>query len=141
MMRLDKVLEKKSSSNVATNDSGVGYQAPEMIPVVDTTEHNPEPDNCSKNVSFSVIQSNMGDTEKTGLSNPMTLSVDSAASVDGESDIDDVPDAFGDDVTVSGKKRWGIFSLKFNLAEFLKSSKYRLNSLIFGPMVCFFIVA
>jgi len=141
MMRFDKVLEKKSSSNAVANDSVEGYQAPEMITAVDTTEHIPEPENCSKNVSFSIIQSNLGDTEKLGLSNPMALSVDSAASVDGESDIDDVPDAFGDDVTVSGKKRWGNFSLKFNLAEFLKSSKYRLNSLIFGPMVCFFIVA
>ncbi len=135
------MLETKATPNAVSKNSDVGYKAPEIVPVVNTTENISEPQIFAKNVSFSAIQNDLNDSVRVRMTNPLAMSVDSAASVDGESDIDDVPDAFGDDATFSGKNRWEKFSLKFNLAEFFKSPQYRLTSLIFGPMVCFFIVA
>jgi len=68
-----------------------------------------------------------------------SVSVDSTASDDGESDIDDVPEALL--FAVTSQSRLQAIAQKIDLAAFFQGSRYRIISLIFGPMACFFFVA
>ena len=66
---------------------------------------------------------------------------DHVASDDGESDIDDVPDALSMVVSLANESRFETLMRKWNLALFFHSYQYRVLSLIFGPMVCFFFIS
>jgi len=68
---------------------------------------------------------------ETSLDIKNGASFDSTASEDGDSDFDDMT-AFTPN---AGTKQ------KFDLAAFFEGSQYRIISLIFGPMACFFFVA
>ena len=73
--------------------------------------------------------------------------IDSTASEDGESDIDDVPDALPSDEVSGGLNRLSMMSRMnvlvghFDLVTFFQGTRYRVISLLFGPMACFFFVA
>ena len=61
----------------------------------------------------------------------------SVESVDGESDIDDVPD-ISEEVIVVRKKRW---IETVDVAAVIQGHQYRILSLLLGPMACCFWVA
>ncbi|KAL7540630.1 hypothetical protein ACHAXR_010673 [Thalassiosira sp. AJA248-18] len=95
-------------------------------------------------VTFSPANS----TAETSLDIKEDAEIDSTASEDGESDIDDVPDALPSDKNTASttsmmpfRSRIEATARKINLVAFFQGSRYRIISLIFGPMACFFFVA
>jgi hypothetical protein len=90
-------------------------------------------------VSFSLFSSSPA---AKALASPTdhTSSIDSAASVDGDSDIDDVPDALPDDSFAPPSKHIFAISRRFDLASFLQGPKYRAASFLYGPMVCLYLI-
>ena len=75
------------------------------------------------NVSFSLTNDNalvLNANEHAGD----LLSIDSAASVDGESDIDDVPDVFPLDATITNKNTFKDAIQNIDLANFFRSVQY-----------------
>ena len=109
------------------NDGAIYFQQKEKAPVTQQQEmgdatSTPELD---KRVSFAnVIQPS---------------SIDSAESDDGcDSDIDDVPQALLlDEVATASRRRLR----NIDLMAFFGGSRYRVISLLFGPMACFFFIA
>lgn len=92
----------------------------------------------SNRVSFAIFHSS---TASKAFSNPTDRlsSIDSAASDDGDSDIDDVPDALEEDISVTTSKH--IFpKRRIDLTSFLQSDKYPAASFLYGPMICLFVI-
>ncbi len=101
----------------------------------DITEEQAKPSN---RVSFAIFHSS---TASKALSSPTDRlsSIDSAASDDGDSDIDDVPDALEEDIPVTPSKH--VFSKpRIDLTSFLQSAKYPAASFLYGPMICLFVI-
>jgi hypothetical protein len=92
----------------------------------------------STRVSFALFHSS---SASNALSSPTDRlsSIDSAASVDGDSDIDDVPDALPVDVSFTPSKHM-IAKSRFDLNSFLRSAKYRAASFLYGPMICMLMI-
>lgn len=88
-------------------------------------------------------QVTFSDAARAPLGTKEMMSFNSAASDDGESDIDDVPDApmLANEVESLGKGKLKTLSDRIDLAAFFQSDKYRTLSLLFGPILCFFFVA
>ncbi len=62
--------------------------------------------------------------------------------VDGESDTDDVSDAMvPDETTVARRGRTKALVKGIDLMAFFQSLQYRVISFLFGPMICFWIIA
>ena len=109
---------------VSADDMAVAPKGKERITMPITTEH-------AKSVTFAIEKSLNTET-----------SIDSNLSDDGESDIDDVPEALVfDDITVANQTMMQSITQKIDLAAFFQGSRYRIISLLFGPMACFFFVA
>lgn len=74
-----------------------------------------------------------------GIEDPEDTAVDSVESVNGGSDIDDVPDVKVDGraLIVTKKRRL----VRFDLAAFFSSDTYKTLSFLFGPLICCFVVA
>ena len=112
------------------NDGAIYFQQKEKAPVTQKQEMGDatSTQELDKRVSFAnVIQPS---------------SIDSAASDDGcdsdDSDIDDVPQALLlDEVATSSRRR----IQNIDLLAFFGGSRYRVLSLLFGPMACFFFIA
>lgn len=66
-------------------------------------------------------------------------SINSEESVNGESDIDDVPDIISDGRSSIARKTWGLSQI--DLVAVFQSFRYKSLSLLFGPMACCFLVA
>lgn len=61
---------------------------------------------------------------------------------DDKSDIDDVPEAIlSDATTITRQERVKAFGRGIDLIAFFQSSQYRTVSFVFGPVICFWIVA
>ena len=61
---------------------------------------------------------------------------------DGESDIDDVPKVIlPDETPVTRKGRMQALAKGIDLVSFFQTSQYRIMSIFFGPMLCFWIIA
>ena len=61
---------------------------------------------------------------------------------DDVSDIDDVPEAIlSDETTVTSQERMKAFVRGIDLMTFFQSSQYRTISFVFGPVMCFWIIA
>ena len=88
---------------------------------------------------FLAKSSNNNSPVDTTLDIMESVSVDSTIGDDGESDIDDVPEALL--FAVTSQSRLQAIAQKIDLAAFFQGSRYRIISLIFGPMACFFFVA
>ena len=101
---------------------------------VSTNEERP-----NNRVSFSLFSSSPA---AKALASPTdhTSSIDSAASVDGDSDIDDVPDALPDDSSAPPSKHIFAIPRRFDLTSFLQGPKYRAASFLYGPMVCLYLI-
>lgn len=109
---------------VSADDMAVAPKEKERITMPVSTEH-------AKSVTFAIEKSLNTET-----------SIDSNLSDDGESDIDDVPEALVfDDITVANQTMMQSITQKIDLAAFFQGSRYRIISLLFGPMACFFFVA
>ena len=66
-------------------------------------------------------------------------SMNSEESVNGESDIDDVPDIISDGRSNTARKTWKLSQI--DLVAVFQSLRYKSLSLLFGPRVCGFLVA
>jgi hypothetical protein len=101
---------------------------------VSTNEERP-----NNRVSFSLFNSSPA---AKALASPTdhTSSIDSAASVDGDSDIDDVPDVLPDDSSAPPSKHIFAMPRRFDLTSFLQGPKYRAASFLYGPMVCLYLI-
>ena len=91
----------------------------------------------SNRVSFSGFHSV---SSPNALSTTDRMSIDSAASVDGDSDIDDVPDALPVNVSVTPSKHIMFARPRIDLTSFLQSAKYRAASFLYGPMISLFMI-
>ena len=61
---------------------------------------------------------------------------------DDKSDIDDVPEAIlSDATTITRQERMKAFGRGIDLITFFQSSQYRTISFVFGPVICFWIIA
>ena len=61
---------------------------------------------------------------------------------DGESDIDDLPNVvLPDETPVTKKGRMQALAKGIDLISFFQTSQYRIMSIFFGPMLCFWIIA
>lgn len=120
----------KTSSEANGKDLPIGSTSDDII-----EEEQAKPSN---RVSFAIFHSS---SASKALSSPTDRlsSIDSAASDDGDSDIDDVPDALQEDISVTPSKH--IFSKpRIDLAAFLQSEKYPAASFLYGPMICLFVI-
>ena len=93
---------------------------------------------ASNRVSFSAFHSSSASKVLPSPTDGLS-SVDSAASVDGDSDIDDVPDALQVDICSTPSKQ-KFARPRFDLTSFLQSAKYRAASFLYGPMICLFMI-
>ena len=120
----------KALSLSAEKDSPVGSTSDVFI--------DKEQSKSSNRVSFATFHSSSASKALLNPTDRMS-SIDSAASDDGDSDIDDVPDALPVDVSVTPSNH--IFSVpRIDFTQFLQSAKYRAASLLCGPMICVFVI-
>ena len=127
--------DKADYSSKGQKDDFAKHDLSEAMPSLETTEP------AKSRVTFS-----LGKNPHTPATyqRPMKEheSFDSVASDDGDSDIDDVPEALvPDEMTVGSQSRMRAITQKIDLAAFFQGSQYHTASLLFGPMACFFCVA
>jgi hypothetical protein len=93
----------------------------------------------SNRVSFALFHSS---SASNALSSPTDRlsSIDSAASVDGDSDIDDVPDALSVDVSAVTPSKHMLARPRIDLDSFFQGAKYRAASFLYGPMICMLMI-
>ncbi len=126
---------KQSPANAlsVSNESGLPIGSTSDDVVVEEEEAKP-----NNRVSFAIFHSSSASKTLSSPTDRMS-SIDSAASDDGDSDIDDVPDALQDDISVTPTKH--IFSKpRIDLTSFLQSGKYPAASFLYGPMICLFLI-
>ena len=150
-MAMGLVRDTDSSKSLALNgDNAAVKQSPAIalsvsnesdLPIGSTSddviieEEEAKPNN---RVSFAIFHSSSASKTLSSPTDRMS-SIDSAASDDGDSDIDDVPDALQDDISVTPIKH--IFSKpRIDLTSFLQSGKYPAASFLYGPMICLFLI-
>ena len=115
-------------SDVVTEDENKTKPSSMKALSVSTNEEKP-----NSRVSFSLFNSSPA---TKALASP----TDHTSSVDGESDIDDVPDALPDDSSVPPSKHIFAIPRRFDLTSFLQGPKYRAASFLYGPMVCLYLI-
>ena len=109
-------------------------------PTPDTSlDKDQDQDKPSNRVSFAMFHNSPSASKALSIPTDRLSSIDSAASDDGDSDIDDVPDALPGDISVTPSKH--MFTRpRIDLASFLESAKYRAASFLYGPMICLFMI-
>lgn len=140
-MTMGLVRDSDSPKSPALTGNSASSESNEKdLPIESTSddiieEEHPKPSN---RVSFAIFHTS---SASKALSSPTDRlsSIDSAASDDGDSDIDDVPDALQEDISVTPSKH--IFSKpRIDLTSFLQSGKYPAASFLYGPMICLFVI-
>jgi len=129
---------KKSTDDISVANRGNNLKKglPEVCGVLSTTEP------AKNKVTFLLAKRRNTPTAVPSLDITDHGSIDSVASDDGESDIDDVPEAiFSDEIIVASQSRMRAIAQKIDLSVFFQGSRYRIISLLFGPMACFFFIA
>ena len=90
-------------------------------------------------VTFSMVHNSSASAAALSRSTDVMSSFTSVESIDGDSDIDDVPDALSVDVPLTPRKH-SFIRRNIDFASYFQSEKYPAASFLCGPMICLFLI-